>query len=220
MLSRVLSLIVVAAIASPLVAADKDKNLKGGLKGDAAGLKVPKGIDLAAEQQARLKAINDSIAPKLAEVQKQVDAIITPERKAAQAEAMKKAKAEGKDKKGIVEAGQAALNLKDDEAAKLKELGKARGAILQEAQQQLLALLTDEQKAKLNELKKGKGEDKNKKPKGDKPLKGAQPSKGDKPLKGARPDPRDKPLKGAQPSKGDKPLKGAQPNKNLQPSGK
>jgi hypothetical protein len=207
-------------------AAKPDKNLKNAQPADKKGqvlpgFNLPKGVELSAEQQEKLKAIKEEVAPKLAEVQKEIDAVLTKERKAAQAAAMQKAKAEGKDKREITEAGQHALGLKDDEAARLKQLGTQRGTILKDVQQKLQALLTDEQKAKLSELKKGKG-DKNTKPdKGGAPNKGTQPDKNTKPLKGAAPDKNAKPdkggtpdNKGAQSDKNAKPLKGAAPDKN------
>jgi Spy/CpxP family protein refolding chaperone len=187
MFARILSLALVAALVSPLAAADKSaadknlKNVKAGKKGGLAGLALPKGVELSAEQQAKLKPIQDEAAAKLAELQIQIDAILTPERKAAQAEAMKKAQAEGKDKKEASQAAQAALALKADESAKLKQLGQESGAILKDAREKLNAILTEEQKAKLSELKKGKGTDKNKKPgKGETPVKGSAPDKREK----------------------------------------
>jgi hypothetical protein len=226
MAARILSLALVAAIVSPLAAADKNvKNVKADKKGNLAQLTLPKGVELSAEQQAKFKPIQDEAAAKLAELQKQIDVILTPERKAAQAEAMKKAKAEGKDKKEASQAAQAALGLKEDEAAKLKQLSQESGAILKDAREKLSGILTEEQKAKLAELKKGKGVDKNKKPgKGETPAKGAQPIKGstpDKgaqaaPVKGSAPDKGAQPVKGSAPDKG-VPLKGSAPDKGAQP---
>jgi hypothetical protein len=105
--------------------------------------------------------------------------ILTKERRQAQADALKKAKAEGKNKNEINQAAEQALGLKPDESAKLKELSLQRATMLKEAHQQFQTLLTEEQKAKLTELKKSKGGDKNQKPaKGAAPDKGTQPDKG------------------------------------------
>jgi hypothetical protein len=217
MLLRTLCCAIVAAlVASPLAAADKnDKNTKNtknladknvedlqlaGKKGDILpGFKLPKGMALSAEQQEKLKAIKEQVAPKLGELQKQIDAVVTKERRQAQAEAMGKAKAEGKNKNEVLRAGQEALALKDDEAAKLKQLNVERGTILKQVRQQLEALLTDEQKAKLAEIK-GKGVDKNK---------NLKPDKGVKSGKGQRADKNLKPGKGAAPDKNTKNVKGA-----------
>ncbi len=238
MFVRSLSLPILAALlAAPLAAADKSakntqndknrqndknqKNLQLGQKGDLlAGFNLPKGVELSPDQLEKFKAIKAEVAPKLTDLQTQVDAIVTKERKAAQAAAMQKAKAEGKDKRGVNEAGQQALGLKDDEAAKLKQLGLQRGTIVKEVQQQLQSLLTAEQKAKLAELKKGKGVDKNAKPeKGAKPGKGTQPDKNANPLKAGVPDKGTKGpgVKNAKPDKGKKPGKGTQPDKSANP---
>jgi Spy/CpxP family protein refolding chaperone len=160
---------LVAAVACPLSAGDKKNEFKGGKKG-AAGLTLPKGIELSADQQAKFKALQDELAPKFAELQKQEDEIMTPARRQTFNDALKKAKAESKTKQEMQEAARAALGLRPEEAAKLKDIGKERSALQKDAKQKLLAFLTDEQKAQL-EKKKG---DKGKKPaKGDKPAKNA-----------------------------------------------
>jgi hypothetical protein len=199
----VCSAALAALLTSPLAAADKnDKNLadkdpkalKLFQKDALAGFKLPKGIELSAGQQEKLAALKARVAPKLAELQKQIDAVITKERRQAQSAAMQKAKAAGKDKKEILQAGQEALRLTDDEAATL---------------QQLQALLTDEQEAKLAELK-GKGTDKNKNPKPDKgvkPVKGSRGDKGFKPDKGPALDKNVKNLKKVKDLKSIKDLK-------------
>ena len=133
----------------PAVAADKKKKTP-------VAIKVPKSIELTAEQKTKLDALNKEFGPKLAECRKKQASIITADQKKARAEAMKKAKADGKKGKELRAAVNAALAITADQKTKQAETKKAMAALNKQIKTQLAALLTDEQKAKLKGGKKKK----------------------------------------------------------------
>jgi hypothetical protein len=138
------------AFVAPAVAADKKK------KKAPTAVKVPKGIELTADQKTKVDDLNKEFGPKLAECRKKAASIITADQKKARTEAMKKAKADGKKGKGLRAAVTAAVAITADQKAKQVEVGKAMKALNKEIRTQFAALLTDEQKAKLKGDKKKK----------------------------------------------------------------
>ena len=98
----------------------------------------------------------------MAEVQKAVNGVISKEQRQARNAANKKAKADGVKGKKRNAAIQAALNLTDDQKAKMKELTKKRQDVQKAARAKFVEILTAEQKAKLPK-KKGKKKKKKKK---------------------------------------------------------
>ena len=135
---------------SPAVAADKKK------KKAPTAVKVPKSIELTADQKTKLEALNKEFGPKLAECRKKSASIITADQKKAKADAMKKAKADGKKGKELRDAVNAAFAITADQKAQQAECKKATSALNKEIRTQFAALLTDEQKAKLKGGKKKK----------------------------------------------------------------
>ena len=138
------------AFVAPAVAADKKK------KKAPIAVKVPKGIELTADQKTKLDALNKEFGPKLAECRKKAASIITADQKKARAEATKKAKADGKKGKELRAAVNAALAITADQKTKQAETKKAMAALNKQIKTQFAALLTDEQKAKLKGGKKKK----------------------------------------------------------------
>ena len=138
------------AFVAPAVAADKKK------KKAPTAVKVPKSIELTADQKTELDALNKEFGPKLAECRKKAASIITADQKKARAEATKKAKADGKKGKELRAAGNAAFAITADQKAQQAECKKATSALNKEIRTQFAALLTDEQKAKLKGGKKKK----------------------------------------------------------------
>ena len=132
---------------APAVAADKKKKTP-------VAIKVPKSIELTADQKTKLDALNKEFGPKLAECRKKAASIITADQKKARAEAVKKAKADGKEGKELKAAANAALAITADQKTQQSECKKAMGALNKEIKTQFVALLTDEQKAKLKGGKK------------------------------------------------------------------
>ena len=111
-------------------------------------VKVPKGIELTADQKTKLDTLNKEFGPKVAECRKKAASIITADQKKARAEATKKAKADGQKGKELRAAADAALALTADQKAQQTETKKAVMALNKEIKTQFAAILTDEQKAK------------------------------------------------------------------------
>ena len=113
-------------------------------------------IELTADQKSKLDALNKEFGPKLAECRKKAASIITADQKKAKADAIKKAKADGKKGKELRAAVNAALAITADQKTKQAETKKAMAALNKQIKTQFAALLTDEQKAKLKGGKKKK----------------------------------------------------------------
>ena len=141
--------VLTLSFVAPAVAADKKKKTP-------VAIKVPKSIELTAEQKTKLDTLNKEFGPKLAECRKKQASIITADQKKARAEAMKKAKADGKKGKELRAAVNAALAITADQKTKQAETKKAMAALNKQIKTQFAALLTDEQKAKLKAGKKKK----------------------------------------------------------------
>jgi hypothetical protein len=138
------------AFVAPAVAADKKK------KKAPTAVKVPKGIELTADQKTKVDDLNKEFGPKLVECRKKAAGIITADQKKARAEATKKAKADGKKGKELRAAANAAFAITAGQKAQQAESKKAMGALNKEIRTKFAALLTDEQKAKLKGGKKKK----------------------------------------------------------------
>lgn len=139
--------LLTVAFVAPAVAADKKKKAP-------IAVKVPKGIELTADQKTKLDALNKEFGPKLAECRKKAASIITADQKKARAEATKKAKSDGKKGKELRAAANTAVAITADQKAQQTECKKAMGALNKEVRTQFAALLTDEQKAKIKGGKK------------------------------------------------------------------
>ncbi len=142
--------VLAVSFVTPAMAVDKKE------KKSPTAVKVPKGIELTADQQTKLDALNKEFGPKLVECRKKAASIITADQKKARTEAIKKAKADGKKGKDLREAANAALAITADQKAKQAETKKAMAALNKEIKTQFTALLSDEQKAKLKGGKKKK----------------------------------------------------------------
>ena len=142
--------VLAVSLVTPAMAADKKK------KKAPTAVRVPKGIELTADQKTKVEALNKEFGPKLAECRKKAASIITADQKKARAGAVKKAKADGKKGKEVQAAANAAVAITDDQKAQQTECKKAMGALNKEIRTQFAALLTDEQKAKLKGGKKKK----------------------------------------------------------------
>ncbi len=157
----VLVLALVLAISAPLMAQEKDRK-KGGKRPKAAAREgftvVPKqwleGLELTAEQKEKLEELNKEYGPKLKEARAKMDGIVTDEQKKARAEAMKAAKEAGKKGKELREAVDAAVQLTDEQKAKMAEVKKAMGPLQREIREKFMALLTPEQKEVIKEKMK------------------------------------------------------------------
>jgi hypothetical protein len=106
-------------------------------------------VHLTFEQGLELRQLQEEFAPKLAAVQKEIDAIMTAERRAARAEAKRKAIAEGKKDADLAKAVRAAAPLSKDERARYYAAVATKDKLLGELRRRKLELLTEEQKARL-----------------------------------------------------------------------
>ncbi len=127
---------------------------KGKKKAQAAGagnqvFNVPKEVELTAEQQEKLMQLKKEFGPKLAELQKKLDGVLSADQIQARKDAVAKAKADnlkGKERQQVIDT---ALNL----SAEQKTKWTAAQAEVQELQAKVRAkmgeFLTDEQKAQI-----------------------------------------------------------------------
>jgi hypothetical protein len=109
----------------------------------------PKTITLAEDQQKKLDDLKTDYTPKLVEMKKALDVVMTSDRKKALKEAVAKAKADGKKGKELKQAGLDALQLNEDEKKQLAAANLAQKKLMAEINQKKTALLTDEQKKAL-----------------------------------------------------------------------
>jgi Spy/CpxP family protein refolding chaperone len=145
----------VAAIDSDAQEKKKGQGKKAAKGPDPVG-KMVAGLDLTAEQQAKIDEIRKEYRPKLAEIQKRRNVIMTAERRKTEKEAKQAAKDAGKKGKKAKADVDAALGLSAAESEALGDIEKERQALLAKINTDVRALLTDEQKAKLPEKGKKK----------------------------------------------------------------
>ena len=142
--------VLTVSFAAPAVAADKKKKKVPNV------VRVPKGIELTADQKTKIEALNKEFGPKLAECKAKANSIITADQKKARAAATKKAKDDGKKGKELRDVVNAAFAITPDQKEQQVECKKATSALQKQIKTQFAALLTDEQKAKIKAGKKKK----------------------------------------------------------------
>ena len=177
-MSRVAAMLLIAAVASPLMAApEKAKKEKKAPKATCPSAKIVKNVKLTDAQKAEIKKITAKHKGAL----KVTKVGFTAEQRKARAEAVKKAKADGKKGKDLKAAADAAAKITDEQKKAAKEASKKAGAARKEYRVAILAVLTDKQKASLKGARKPKGEKTEKKPKAEKkPKDGAKKVKKEK----------------------------------------
>jgi Spy/CpxP family protein refolding chaperone len=129
----------------------QDQQKKERKKGNSANpiAKMIERLELTPDQKAKFDEIHKEYAPQMAAIQKRRAAIMTPERKRAEKEAMKAAKDAGKTGKEGRLVADAALNLSPTERGELDAIRKEQRELLAKISEQLRTILTPEQKAKL-----------------------------------------------------------------------
>lgn len=141
-----LSLVLAAVIAAPVLADGEQakKKKRAPKKFDPAAMVLRKleKAELTEEQVAKIKKLYAGVADKIKAARDKAN--LTPEQKKARAEAMKKAKEEGKKGKEMMEAVRAAAELTPEQKAAMGEAQKANAEVMK----QVFALLTPEQKEK------------------------------------------------------------------------
>lgn len=164
-LQRVVAFGLVVVLCGSVVAQEKGEK-KRKKKGKAAATEVdrsaaafqlPKEIQLSEEQAAKLQTLRKELQPKLAELIKKEEGLLTAEQRAARAAAAKEAKQSGKTGKDAREAVDAAMKLSPEQQANYRDLQRQMGQLRKEIAGRLATILTPEQREHLN---KGRGEGK------------------------------------------------------------
>jgi Spy/CpxP family protein refolding chaperone len=138
-----------AAIVQTSAQEQPKKQAKKVAKGPDVVGKMLAAIDLTAEQQAKVELVRKEFQPKLAEIQKRRNQIMTKDRRQTEKDARQAAKDSGKKGKDVKAAVDAALRLPPEEAERLAAIQKEQQALVAQIDERVRALLTDEQKAKL-----------------------------------------------------------------------
>ena len=150
-LSKCLVAGCVLSLAAVIIAVPDSQGQEKKKKKDAtAGIK--KKLDeaeLPADVLEKAKKVVDEHAPKIAEAQAAVDAILTDEQKKARSAAQKAAKDAGRKGKEAAAEVEAALKLTDEQKEKMKEANEGLAKATAARNEALGALLTDEQKQKV-----------------------------------------------------------------------
>lgn len=153
---RTLTVISVAMLlALPALAAPKEKGKKAPPKCPAMAQieRMTAGMTLTDDQKAKLADIAKEFGPKVADSQKKIDSVLTPEQKKARAEAQKKAAADGKKGKELFEATQAAVKLSDDQKASMAAAQKEQRAVTKDLMTKVQGVLTPEQQEQLKKAR-------------------------------------------------------------------
>lgn len=155
--------LIVSLSAFPAMADQAKKKGKkpGGKKKPAAAAVeklVPKAVaeTLTDEQKAKIEAIAKEYQPKLNELKKKLAGVVTPQQRKARAEALKKARQEGKKGKEALKAAEEAAGLSEDQKKQVKDIQKQIAELTRELRAKIAEVLTPEQRAKLPGQKKGK----------------------------------------------------------------
>lgn len=171
------TLAVVLLVASSLMAnqaPDKEK-LKKAASQHPSVVQIPKELALDAQQKEALAALNAEYLPRLEELKKEQESVLTAEQKQALADVKKAIKDSAKDKTELVKRLRDAVQLTDEQVKQQVEIKQKMIGLNTEIHDRFMKLLTAEQREILkqakSELKKGSG-----KPLGEKKPAGEKPS--------------------------------------------
>ena len=142
-------------VVSPLWAAEDGKKKKDNdSKAVARSFELPAAITLTDEQKGKLEEVKKEFEPKVKEVVKKQNEILTAEQRKARADAAKTAKAAGKKGKELQAELTAAMNLTEEQKKKQEEVGKELKDLNAQIREKISTFLTDDQKAQLKTRKK------------------------------------------------------------------
>ncbi len=169
--SGVLALAVSLWIAGNLMAADNGKGPAGkGRPAWSGPFSFLSGLDLTADQKAKLEALNKEYQPKLTDASKAVESILTPEQKKAREAARKVAQRVIEEvRKACQKAVEEAVQLTPEQKAKVEEVKKQNSATYKEFRAKVMDVLTPEQQEQLKKKWGHRGEAKKHKPDAPKP---------------------------------------------------
>lgn len=165
--SRVLVPVLVLAIAIPVMAQEKKRGERkqAGEKGKQQLQVLPQqlleGLELTAEQKAKLEKIAEEMKAPLTEVRKAQSDILTAEQKKAREEAMKAAKEAGKKPQEAKKAVDEALKLTPEQKEKMAKVDAKMAEVQKQIRAKVMEVLTPEQRKAVEEkMAKGKGKGK------------------------------------------------------------
>lgn len=163
-----LMLLLAAVLVSPAMAAQKKKKKRKKKQRKArvvSIVRLPRAVlqTLTTEQKTQIAAINKEYGPKVVELTKKQNSVVTAEQRKARRDAFLAARKAGKKGKELRQAADEAAKITDEQKKQMAEIGKQLRSLRQEAQKKAVALLTDEQKSKLRGGGKKKGKKKRKK---------------------------------------------------------
>lgn len=166
----VLTFVLVAVVAAPLMAQEGKKKKKKGKKqgggAQAFAFQLPKAVTetLTDEQKKSIGDLRKEYAPKLREINMKRTKIVSREKLQAANKARQEARKNGTKGAELQKVFQDALGLNDEQKKEMAAVNKEQQTLNQEIRGKLLKLLTDEQKEKLPKPKaKKKGGKKKKK---------------------------------------------------------
>jgi Spy/CpxP family protein refolding chaperone len=148
------TLAVSLLLAANLSAAEKGKPGAGrGPMMGMPGMDMLGRLNLTDDQKAKLK---EEYGPKMMEIMKKSQGVLTEEQRQARQEAVKKAMADGKKGQEVMKAAQDAVKLTDEQKKKMAETQKEIQDIMKEATDKILTPEQKDQLQKLQEERKGK----------------------------------------------------------------
>jgi Spy/CpxP family protein refolding chaperone len=127
------------------LAALKEERKEHRFEGLAARIAHLRDLDLTEDEEAKIHEIQKDFRPKIVKAMEGMRGILSDEQKKAREEALKA----GKKRKEVL----AAVNLTDDQKAKIEATCKEVGTLVREELEKIKDVLTAEQQAKLVELK-------------------------------------------------------------------
>ncbi|GIX05205.1 MAG: hypothetical protein KatS3mg114_1074 [Planctomycetaceae bacterium] len=117
---------------------------------------LPRDVDLTPEQQAKLDALKKEWGPKVAEAQKKLDDILTPEQRQARKDAQARAKSENLKGKAAQQAIEDAMKLTADQRTKYQQAQAELQDLQAKIREKIAEMLTEEQRAKIPAFSKKK----------------------------------------------------------------
>jgi Spy/CpxP family protein refolding chaperone len=111
------------------------------------------GLTLTDEQKAKVAELKKEYDPKFTENMTKSQGVLTDEQKKARREAAQKARADGKNRKEMQEAIDAAVKLTPEQKKTQEELKKAGEALTKEVQAKVDSILTAEQKEQQKKMR-------------------------------------------------------------------
>lgn len=138
--------LLMLAVTSPVLA-QKEKKKDRELPVVTNTFKVPEGVTLTTDQQAKFDALKAEYTPKVKEAAAKVETVLTAEQRKARRTAGAAARSEGKKGKEVKAAIDAAANLSDEQTKQLAEAEAQLKLLQTEVRDKQLEILTPEQKS-------------------------------------------------------------------------